>query len=69
MFRQWHADTVISIAWKCWYHRHKEEKGDENEDTLEIEALKYPKEYYEYKLTGIVVHTGTADSGHYYSFI
>jgi ubiquitin C-terminal hydrolase len=31
--------------------------------------LKYPKEYYEYNLTGMVIHTGTADSGHYYSFI
>lgn len=31
--------------------------------------MKYPKEYYEYALSGIVVHTGTADSGHYYSFI
>ena len=29
---------------------------------------KYPKEYYEYKISGIVVHTGTSDSGHYYSF-
>mmetsp|Transcript_12467 Transcript_12467/g.20271 ORF Transcript_12467/g.20271 Transcript_12467/m.20271 type:complete len:3278 (-) Transcript_12467:248-10081(-) len=25
--------------------------------------------YYEYRLVGILVHTGTADSGHYYSFI
>ena len=31
--------------------------------------LKHPKEYYEYTLSGVVVHTGTADSGHYYSFI
>jgi len=30
---------------------------------------KYPKDYYNYKLKGVVVHTGTADSGHYYSFI
>lgn len=27
------------------------------------------EEYYEYELTGIIVHTGTSDSGHYYSFI
>lgn len=25
--------------------------------------------YYQYQLAGILVHTGTADSGHYYSFI
>ena len=30
---------------------------------------KHPKEYYTYELTGVVVHTGTADSGHYYSYI
>lgn len=28
----------------------------------------HPKEYYEYKLKGIVVHNGTADHGHYYSY-
>lgn len=29
----------------------------------------YPDSYYEYKLTGVVVHMGSADSGHYFSFI
>jgi ubiquitin carboxyl-terminal hydrolase 34 len=28
-----------------------------------------PLEHYDYELTGILVHTGTAESGHYYSFI
>lgn len=28
-----------------------------------------PKEYFEYELRGCVVHTGSADSGHYYSYI
>lgn len=36
---------------------------------LEQEPMKYPKEYYQYTLTGIVVHTGSAETGHYYSFI
>jgi len=27
----------------------------------------YPPEYYEYKLSGVVIHMGTADTGHYYS--
>jgi hypothetical protein len=30
---------------------------------------KQPSEYYQYNLVGIVVHQGTADCGHYYSFI
>jgi len=39
-----------------------------------MENIKHPyeyhdKDYYEYKLVGIVVHVGTADFGHYYSFI
>lgn len=29
----------------------------------------FPKEYYQYRLRGVVVHSGTAESGHYYSFI
>lgn len=29
----------------------------------------HPNEYYHYKLRGMIVHTGTANSGHYYSFI
>ena len=44
------------------------EKGEEAPDEDE-EPLKYDKDYYMFKLKGIVVHTGTADSGHYYSFI
>lgn len=31
--------------------------------------LHRPRQYYEYELTGILVHRGIADSGHYYSFI
>ena len=36
---------------------------------LEQEGLKHPKEYYQFDLVGTVVHTGTADMGHYYSYI
>ena len=25
--------------------------------------------YYEYQLVGVLVHSGSADAGHYYSFI
>lgn len=36
-------------------------KDDENDDEF--------TEHYEYRLIGVTVHTGTADGGHYYSFI
>lgn len=38
-----------------------------HEDSYKI----YQKEdsYYEYELVGVVVHTGTADAGHYFSYI
>ena len=52
----------------------KEERGEDaendgNDNPIIEEPLKYPKDYYEYTLSGIVVHSGTADSGHYYSFV
>ncbi|KNC51053.1 uncharacterized protein AMSG_12029 [Thecamonas trahens ATCC 50062] len=28
-----------------------------------------PDDYYQYELAGIIVHMGTADSGHYYTFV
>ena len=44
-------------------------QDDLNEDELHILKRKVPENYYHYKLKGIVVHYGTADQGHYYSFI
>jgi hypothetical protein len=31
--------------------------------------LEHPPEYYHYRLVGVVVHSGTAFAGHYYSYI
>ena len=33
----------------------------------EILQINYPDDYYEYSLKGIVIHSGEANSGHYYS--
>lgn len=41
------------------------EKNIENEE----ENLEYEQSYFEYRLKGIVIHMGIADSGHYYSLI
>lgn len=49
------------------YSKDQAEKGDE--DAAPLELPEYPAEYYEYSLRGVIIHMGTADSGHYYSLI
>lgn len=46
--------------------REKQQEG--GAPTEEVPPL-HPADYYEYELAGILVHAGTADSGHYYSFV
>jgi len=40
-----------------------------NENKSFAKYSEHPKEYYQYHLVGIVVHTGSAEAGHYYSYI
>jgi len=55
----------------------KAEKAKNKKDDAEAkegegnvaQADEFPPEYFDYKLTGIVIHLGTAESGHYYSLI
>lgn len=44
----------------------KKEKLEGKNEKVE---MKHPPEYYNFDLVGVVVHSGTADSGHYYSYI
>jgi len=37
--------------------------------SVDRQYVDHPKEYYEYVLRGVVVHMGSAETGHYYSFI
>jgi ubiquitin C-terminal hydrolase len=46
----------------------RREAAAKSKDQKAPEPLR-PLEYYDYELMGILVHTGTAESGHYYSFI
>lgn len=41
---------------------------DDNEETQEDQP-KYPLDLYDYRLSGVLVHSGYAEGGHYYSFI
>ena len=51
--------------------REEQAKRDEKKEEDEEPPLepKYPLELYDYKLSGVLVHSGVADGGHYYSFI
>ena len=44
-------------------------QSDLNDDQKSILGKQIPQKYYDYKLKGTVIHLGTADQGHYYSFI
>ena len=44
-------------------------REDLTEDELIILNREITKSYYQFKLKGIVVHTGTSEYGHYYSYI
>jgi hypothetical protein len=53
-------------------HKSKiEEKKNEKQKKGKISKPKTLKDdsYYEYELVGVLVHSGSADAGHYYSFI
>jgi ubiquitin C-terminal hydrolase len=42
------------------------ERKEKQDDSMQIDV---DPEDYEYELSGVVVHTGTAEAGHYYSYI
>ena len=42
--------------------------ADDDEDK-DLHTEEEEEESFEYELIGVTVHTGTADGGHYYSFI
>ncbi|KAK3093520.1 hypothetical protein FSP39_016701 [Pinctada imbricata] len=44
-------------------------KDDDEEDKFLLETMTDDDDSDEYELIGVTVHTGTADGGHYYSFI
>ena len=50
----------------------KKNKESEEDEKIDFETddiyYKHPT-YYEYHLVGVVIHSGSADSGHYYSYI
>jgi hypothetical protein len=51
--------------------REKRRAADEKGEEIDEEEYKpkYPLSLYDYKLSGVLVHSGYAEGGHYYSFI
>ena len=56
------------MSWLLIYIKYVGLAKRENPE-LADKPLPHDQSYYEYELSGILVHTGTADTGHYYSFI
>lgn len=57
------ASTAAPVQASAADHAESEQTDDD------MPPPAHPLEYYEYDLVGVVVHSGNADSGHYYSFI
>ena len=53
------------VSSECSVTKHSNEDKEDCEDSDSEDF----NECYEYDLIGVTVHTGTADGGHYYSFI
>lgn len=45
-----------------------DQKGNVKKEERQPPILR-PEAYYEYRLVGILVHSGSANGGHYYSYI
>ena len=52
-------------------HSTKPPTIDDNSDSKDADTATpvQPASYYHYSLSGVLVHTGTCNSGHYYSFV
>jgi len=75
--------TGLKTKWAMRSGKKKPKKSDEKkiidgeekdvvedeESQVEDRPPKHPDWYYKYRLSGVVVHTGSANGGHYYSFI
>ena len=65
--------TIENVLINSSKEKNKENESEKEEINEELNIKKgiYFKcdEYYDYYLKGIVVHVGSADSGHYYSYI
>eukprot|EP00941_MAST-03F_sp_MAST-3F-sp1_P003428 g3428.t1 len=51
------------------YSLEKYLKDNENENDDDPDIEQHPPEYYQYELSGIQIHRGAFNSGHYFSFI
>lgn len=60
----------LTLNMKSYMHEGQDEYRYEAHDgPTHAQIAERTDEYYQYELAGVVVHTGTADSGHYYAYL
>ena len=64
-----YCEFPMKLDMKQYTKEYLNEVNNDEEQAAPIELTEYPSEYYEYHLRGVIIHMGTADSGHYYSLI
>jgi ubiquitin C-terminal hydrolase len=51
------------------YLKTLKDNEEEMKKFQELALHQHPKEYYQLKLKGVIVHSGTPDVGHYYAIL
>ena len=63
------VEFPIDLNMKYYTEEYLTTKEHLQHNTNDYQFKTYSDGYYQYKLKGIIVHTGTVNGGHYYSFI
>jgi len=62
--------TIEDMTRRAVAKKNKESTEETNFENFETDEIYFKhNSYYEYNLVGVVVHLGSADAGHYYSYI
>ncbi|PSC74217.1 ubiquitin specific peptidase 24 isoform A [Micractinium conductrix] len=66
-YQRWKVKDRFDFPWELDLFPYTVEGADEADGREP--AVKHPRDHYQYELCGVVVHSGSAFAGHYYSYI